>query len=184
MGGESMSAEVAELISRLHEAGGELVFEDGGIKVRAPAPLPDDFMAELRRHKTELVNKLSGDNLTPDQEAAITRWLDHIDEADPALRAECLDRCRQDPEALAYYLERAREVPDEAGSAVRARLLRGLEADPGLVRAIELIDPDADPLRLIVAIRGIGTCELHIAVDRWDPMRFLELVESTEEAVS
>jgi hypothetical protein len=173
-----MNAEVAELISRLHDAGGELVFEDGGIKVRAPAPLPDHFMAELRRHKTELVNKLSGDSLTRDQEAAITRWLDHIDEADPALRAECLDRCRQDPEALAYYLERAREVPDEAGSAVRARLLTDLEANPDLVRAVEVIDPDADPVRVIVAVRGAGTCELQIARDRWDPFLFLRLIEA------
>ena len=44
------------------------------------------------------------------QETAIRAWLDHIEEDDPAIIAEVLDKCRTDPEALAYFSRRAEEV--------------------------------------------------------------------------
>ena len=112
--------------------------------------------------------------------AAVEGWLDHIGEHDDAIRAECLDACRQNPEARAYFLGRTKEVP----SSARARLFRDLEADPNLIHAMEVIDPDADPVRLLVAIRDVGTCELLVDRQRWDPFKFLKLLESETGAAS
>ncbi len=41
------------------------------------------------------------------QETAIRQWLTSIEEFDPAIIAEVLDACRNDPEAMAYYTRRA-----------------------------------------------------------------------------
>lgn len=41
-------------------------------------------------------------------EAVIRAWLTRINETDPDLIADCLDRCRRDPESLAYFLRGAR----------------------------------------------------------------------------
>lgn len=40
----------------------------------------------------------------------INDWLDRINEHDPACRAEVLDQCKNDKEARAYYVSRARET--------------------------------------------------------------------------
>jgi hypothetical protein len=177
-------AAVAEILDRLQHNGVRLRAEGDRLVAESNSPLTDDTRALIRANKPRLLRELSGDNLIPDQEAAINRWLDHIGETDPALRAECLHRCRQEPEARRYHMERAREVRNDTGGAadaVRARLLHDLEANPDLVRAVEVIDPDADPVRLIVAIRGTGTCELQIDRDRWNPFAFLRLIEARGE---
>lgn len=44
-------------------------------------------------------------------ETRIRAWLAHIDETDPVMIAETLQRCASDPEALAYFLWRAQEIP-------------------------------------------------------------------------
>lgn len=44
-------------------------------------------------------------------ETRIRAWLAHIDETDPVMIEETLQRCATDPEALAYFLWRAQEVP-------------------------------------------------------------------------
>jgi hypothetical protein len=40
---------------------------------------------------------------------------------------------------------------------------------------------DADPVRIIVAIRNVGVCELLVARDRWDPFQFLALLAKPTE---
>lgn len=60
----------------------------------------------------------------------------------------------------------------------RRQALAMLDADPGLGRAY-VVDPDSDPERVLVmfALRGIGTCEIEIPRDRWDPFLFLRFLE-------
>ncbi len=58
------------------------------------------------------------------------------------------------------------------------RVLRDLETNPERVRAIEVIDKGSDPIRIVVAIRNVGTCELLVARDKWDPFRFLALIDA------
>ncbi|MHB8472911.1 MAG: hypothetical protein ACYDC8_08705 [Gammaproteobacteria bacterium] len=49
--------------------------------------------------------------MTVEQQADIRAWLAHIEETDPAIITEVMDKCRTDPEALAYFTWRAGEVP-------------------------------------------------------------------------
>ena len=137
-----------------------------------------------RANPTPKISKVSRISRVPrlliDIEATITNWLDYIGEHDSALRQGCVRACRRDPELRAYFLKRAEEVP----SKDHDRVLRDLEAHPEHVRAIEVIDPDSDPVRLIVAIRNVGVCELLVARDRWDPFQFLALLaKPTEQGV-
>lgn len=50
---------------------------------------------------------LAGENLT--DRAKINKWLDHINEQDPILRAEVIDICKVDRGARAYYVKRFTE---------------------------------------------------------------------------
>jgi hypothetical protein len=45
--------------------------------------------------------------MTPDEEAAIRAWLALIEETDPAIIAEAIDRCRLDADARDYFTGRA-----------------------------------------------------------------------------
>lgn len=48
------------LIERVEAHHGRLIPRGGdGLRVEAPAPLPDDLVAELRQHKSELLNLLT-----------------------------------------------------------------------------------------------------------------------------
>jgi len=50
--------------------------------------------------------------LTPDEASNIRAWLAHIEETDPAIIAEVLDKCRTNLEARRYFLKRSEEVPE------------------------------------------------------------------------
>jgi len=50
--------------------------------------------------------------LSPNEESNIRAWLAHIDETDPAIIAEVVDKCRNDLEARRYFLKRSEEVPE------------------------------------------------------------------------
>ncbi|MEX0963783.1 MAG: hypothetical protein WDZ52_07060 [Pseudohongiellaceae bacterium] len=49
--------------------------------------------------------------LSPGQETAIRAWLAHIEETDSAVIADLLAKCAANPEARAYCLEQAKQVP-------------------------------------------------------------------------
>lgn len=49
--------------------------------------------------------------MTTEEEQAIRDWLTHIEEDDPEIIDEVVDKCRDNPEARAYFLRRAAEVP-------------------------------------------------------------------------
>jgi len=50
--------------------------------------------------------------LSSDDESNIRSWLAHIEETDPAIIAEVMDKCRNDREARQYFLKRSGEVPE------------------------------------------------------------------------
>ena len=50
--------------------------------------------------------------LSSDEESSILAWLAHIEETDPAIIAEVVDKCRNDREACRYFLKRSEEVPE------------------------------------------------------------------------
>lgn len=49
--------------------------------------------------------------MTAKEEKAIRAWLAHIEETDPVIIAEVMDKCQREGEARAYFLERSKEVP-------------------------------------------------------------------------
>jgi hypothetical protein len=61
-------------------------------------------------------NVLLGTELTSelllDEESSIRAWLAHIEETDPTVITEVLDRCRDDLNTRRYFLKRFEEVPE------------------------------------------------------------------------
>ena len=49
--------------------------------------------------------------MTAEEEKAIRAWLAHIEESDPEIIAEVLEKCKRDSGARAYFMWRAEEVP-------------------------------------------------------------------------
>lgn len=50
--------------------------------------------------------------LSTDYESAIRTWLAYIEETNPDTITEVLNKCRSNPDALRYFLQRAEEVPE------------------------------------------------------------------------
>ncbi len=74
----------------------------GGISLKGDSGAVSRWSAVLKSRKPELIAYLT-------TEKTVTDWLDLIGEDDPAVIGEVLNRCRQDPEALHYFLMRAGE---------------------------------------------------------------------------
>jgi hypothetical protein len=70
-------------------------------------------------------------------------------------------------------------LPDPGVERRRQTVLKMLRENPRVKRAW-MARGDTDPVRVHLAVRGIGTCELSIAADRWDEFKFLELLEKQE----
>lgn len=69
-------------------------------------------------------------------------------------------------------------IPDPAAESRRLRVLALLAEQPEVRYALtvdELADPQA--VTLTLAIRGVGTCELRIPREKYDPFLLLELIE-------
>jgi len=62
---------VDDLLVRVYGAGGTLEPTGDWLRVRAPKPLPDDLLAELRMRKTEVLAYLRG---TAELPAALGNW--------------------------------------------------------------------------------------------------------------
>ena len=91
------------LLCRLRAAGGRLVLCDRGLKVRAPAPLPDALVAALRSRKAELMAAI----LSDDRRSAVD--VDGVRAAIHALTTPDLRRCPTCG-GFAYRQHRGRRV--------------------------------------------------------------------------
>ena len=74
----------------------------GGISLKGDSETVSRWAAVLKTRKPELIACLIG-------ESAVMGWLSSIGETDPAMVAEVINRCRQDPDALQYFLMRSKE---------------------------------------------------------------------------
>lgn len=112
-------------------------------------------------------------SITRRQEAIIKAWLYHIGEPEED-HYLVLNKCRRDPKALAYYLERAAESKREER---RAKVLAMLAERPEVQRAF-VTDMSADPDNVIVtiAIRNVASFEMLIPKDKHDPFMLFELI--------
>ncbi len=58
------------------------------------------------------------------------------------------------------------------------RALSLLRKRPEITHAYAVVDPSTDPVRLAVAIRGVGSCELLIPRERFDPFEIIEFIHA------
>ena len=105
-------------IEKIKSAGFTLVVVGGNLQVSPASRLTPQQLEFLKAHKVEIVEALAANDdhrprLNPKDRAAILRWLHFIGETDQALIDDVLDYCASNPEALAYYLKRAEEVPED-----------------------------------------------------------------------
>ena len=61
--------------------------------------------------------------------------------------------------------------------ARRERVLAILAEHPGIRYAVVVDNPDADPVTVALAIRGVGTCELAIPAANYDAFALLAMIE-------
>ncbi len=67
-------------------------------------------------------------------------------------------------------------LPDIAMEERRQAVLKMLRDQPEITRAW-VADGSLDPVRVHLAVRGIGSCELIIQPEKWDPFQFAQLME-------
>ena len=85
-----------------------------------------------------------------------------------------LNKCRNDPEALAYYLERIEEIKRQER---RTQVLAILADKPDIQRAfVTNTEADSDNVMLTMAIRSRYTFEMLIPKSKYDPFTLLELI--------
>ena len=61
-----MTAHAQHLLDQVHEAGGRLLMNGEKLRVEAPAPLPDELVAQLKAAKPELIDMLARREPEPD----------------------------------------------------------------------------------------------------------------------
>jgi hypothetical protein len=97
-----VSLRLSEIIQAATADGVTLALSPTGtVKVRGRPDALDRWLPALRAHKPEVAALLS-------DLAEIDRWLDRIEERDPAIREHVLRQCRTDAGAMAYFLRHAR----------------------------------------------------------------------------
>lgn len=125
---------------------------EGSIRLNGSKSAVTRWAPTIREHKSELVGLLAANSTIGAQGA-------HAQETGE--RAP-----KQDSDTLS----------DEAMERRRQAVLRLLRESPEITRAT-VADGDLDPVRVALAVRGIGTCELTIAADKWDPLQFAALMD-------
>ena len=72
-------------------------------------------------------------------------------------------------------------LPDSDMERRRQAVLKMLRENPEITRAT-VADGDLDPVHVAIAVRGVGSCELIISTDKWDPLQFAALLDQEEGA--
>ena len=104
-------------LAKIRNAGFELwVKDNGNIGIRPFNALTPQQLEFLKVHKVEIIAELAANDapsprLNPKDRAAILAWLHSIGETNQEIIDDVLDYCAGNPEALAYYLKRAEEIP-------------------------------------------------------------------------
>ncbi|CAA9892676.1 hypothetical protein METHB2_790010 [Candidatus Methylobacter favarea] len=122
------------MLAALKQAGFEFWLKaNGSVGVKPVSKLTAEQMDYLRQHKAAIVAELaqteiqSVSTLSIDQEKAIRAWLSAIGEVDQAMIAETLARCRDDPDAKAYFLGRAKEAVETKANELQENIKEVIE---------------------------------------------------------
>lgn len=170
-------------------ASGLLLWRDSdgsiGWKIETP-PAPAALLERLREHKPELMRLLPDDPEATAKGRAVLERLAHERGADlrDLLRWYAADLpefatmpARQAREVVRGYLRDRGALDDPAMERRRNAVLRMLRDSPEITRAYE-VQHDGDTVRVAVAVRNVGTCELVVNTARWSPQAFLDLLEA------
>lgn len=129
-------------IERIRAAGFRLKVDGGELTVRPADKLTGAQVAFIRQHKPSIIAALTGKPVLAAAAdlATVREWLDRIGETDQGVIDEVMAKVEADPEAMAFYLDRAVQhqdhpVRDDAGhgdaEAIRAAILAGWVWDRG-----------------------------------------------------
>ncbi len=135
-----------------------------GFATAIPATQPEADAPTVAKIATVAVAKSPQDQppLTANEEAAIWAWLARIEETDPVILADVMERCQRDAEARAYFIGQAMErlrpvLSVESSCPVQERPVevRRRCADCRHRRPVEGDEPGAIQ-RCVVSENGIG----------------------------
>ncbi len=87
-------------LSRIESAGFTVALAGDSLEVTPASLLTQPQREFLKSHKAEIITELS-------TYQKIINWLASIDETNPEIIAETIDRCKIEPETLSYFLQRA-----------------------------------------------------------------------------
>lgn len=149
----------AAVLARLEAAGVRLRIEAGKLTAYPREAITDELRALMREHKAVLRE------VVEQATAATTTTTATAPAGTPAGPASV----RTPAQAATGHLSA------EAVEARRKRAIALLVANPDRRLAV-ICDAEGDPVPVAVAIRGKGTCEVHIPAARFCPFKLLELV--------
>lgn len=72
-------------------------------------------------------------------------------------------------------------APDKGMEVRRTKVLAKLASDPTKEHAYLVEDASAEPVTVAIAIRGVGTCELLIPIDRYNPLKMIAVIDLSEK---
>ena len=108
-------------LAKIRSAGYAVSLVDGFIEISPAGNLTDDQRGYLRSHKSEIIAELEAEaandsdhQLTDDQTQSITRWVCSLGGSEVIIAeelADVLEQCRNNPDALAYFMKRASIEP-------------------------------------------------------------------------
>lgn len=135
--------------------------------LEAPAKGAKGTFAGFAGGQSGHIQRKTSAAFTDAERALVEEWLEVIEETDPEARQEWLVQCECDPETLLYTVRR----------------LAGLMLDlSGAKYVFRVVNPDTDPVRVVVAIRGNGTVDLLVPRSKWDGFLFMEMLGKQREA--
>lgn len=99
-----------DALSKIKSAGFEVTLEGDGFEISPSSTLTLTQREFLKAHKAEIIAELKAANVSAGDRQAVLNWLHSIGESDQEIVTETLERCANDPAALAYFLRRAGEA--------------------------------------------------------------------------
>ena len=130
--------------------------------------------SQIKKNR-DWVNTEKINSITSHQEAVLKNWLTEIGEPESE-HYLVLSKCKQDHEALAYFLERANEY---ARNKRRQRVLKMLADNPDIQRAfVTDAESNKDNVILTMVIRDKYSFEMLIPKTKYDAFAILAAIQN------
>jgi hypothetical protein len=94
-------------LSEIISAGFDVTLMGDGFEISPASNLTLPQREFLKLHRTEIIAELQSATLSAKDQQKILNWLNSIDEIDSEIIDETIQNCKNDPETLGYFLQRA-----------------------------------------------------------------------------